>query len=106
MDIWGIGNAMSERPYDWQADVKAGGEAISIIFRDGEWTATGGEMADAVLAVFESNVDQTLDAWPMNPIIHGQMSEVYEKSLRAVPGLLVYGIDASYLDISDSDDPI
>jgi hypothetical protein len=64
-------------------------------------------MADAVLAVFESNVDQALDTWPVNPIIHGQMSEVYEKSLRAIPGVRVYGIDASYLDISDfPDDPI
>ncbi len=108
MGVGGIGDTMSEqeRPWDWQADIKAGGDSISIVFKDGEFTATGGEMADAVLAIFESNVDENLEAWPVNPIIHGRMAEVYEKSLRAIPGVAVYGIDASYLDLPDSDDPI
>jgi hypothetical protein len=90
-----------ERPYDWQADCKCGGDTISIVFKDGDFTATGGEMADVVLAMFESNVDQNLDAWPVNPIIHGQMGDLYEKSLRAVPGIRVYGIDAAWLDIPE-----
>ena len=99
---------MDERPWDWQADCKAGSDPtpISIVFKDGEFTATGGDMGEVVLSMFESNVDQTLEEWPVNPIIHGQMSAVYEQSLRAIPGVRVYGIDASYLDIPDSDDPI
>jgi hypothetical protein len=102
------GGIVSERSYDWAADVKVGGDPtpISIVFKDGDFSATGGEMADMVLMSFETRVDENLDSWPVNPIIHGQMGEVYEKSLRAIPGVRVYGIDASYLDLSDSDDPI
>jgi hypothetical protein len=101
---------MIERPYDWQADVKSGGDTISIVFRDGEWTATGGEMAHMVLVMFEINLDRNIDAMTVNPVITGQMGDLFEKSLRTIPGVTVYGIDAAYLDIPDDEvsarDPI
>lgn len=76
--------------YDWQADAKIHGQHVVITFENGEFTATG-EMADVALSMFERELEANLAAATVNPIVTGQLSDLFAKSLRAIAP--VYGID-------------